>query len=417
MTQDHAININSAFTFAESKNRHLYIALAVLSVFFFSDAINTVLWIRGEPPKFSIYFRAFFQAIVLMSLFSALFSGTKLSSTNAKLAVLWILGVIFAMFGCLISMMHSPYANLFNTLHSVNKYLFVYLLFYFLTASFHATPINARKYFFKFYELIIYINAICPVIGLLFGIDLFESYPFGWKRFGYKGFIPIANDASVFWLIALFYSFVVFTDEKRKLPLFCSIIASALVGTKALYLCMPLAMMVYLLKFYPKYGIVATVAFISSLVFAIEFYLSDFLSLLSDRGDASSIVQTISALMNEGDVLIQLSSGRFSMEKDSLVTNFYASLYYWIPLNYLFGGAVSGGTEMDLYDVFSTFGIAGTILLLTGFSAIFLHIRKSFRLFFAAFIILLAVCSGHVMDNAMCMTYLCLFVLRAEERR
>ncbi len=385
-----------------------HIATFVMVVFFLGDVVNTLLWnIKGSPPKFSILFRTLFEAAML----AALFLNGKTSKLNQKMTLIWSAGMASAIFGELLFLIHYPTASFIEAFLSINKFLFVFLLFSFFHSMFAMSDARGKRYVFACYEWFIYINAFAPVIGLLLGLQIFESYPVG-DRFGYKGFIPIANDASLFWIVALFYGMVVYLDEKRILPLLCAIIASMLVGTKALWLLTPIALLVFTWKFFPKYGKILTLFAVVAVGVFGKLYLFDLLLFLEDKGGFWGVVEPVVAFMQGEDVMPSLSSGRYALDGDSLSDRFHLNLMYWGPLNYLFGGMYVG-TEMDVYDVYATFGIIGSFILAYGFYTIFSHIRSSFRWYFPAFIMLLAIMSGHVVQNAMNMTYVCLFVLKA----
>ena len=385
------------------------IVVGVMVLFYFGDIVNTILWnAKGSAPKFSIVFRALFEAIML----AALFLNGKIGKVNQKMAWLWGMGMGAAIFGEIVFQTRCPHANFVEAFLSINKYFFVFLLFSFFYSAFKVLDDDGKNLVYKIFDWIIYINAVSPVFGAAMGISLFDTYPNS-ERFGFKGFIPIANEASMFWLIALFYGMVVYVDERRLAPLFWSIVASVLLGTKALWLLMPLALLVFYWKFFPKYGRVVSLIVIIVTAGMIEVYLMDVLLFLEDKGGFLGVIEPVLAILQGQDVMPSLSSGRYALEGDSLRDRFDLNLQYWGLLNYLFGGMYAG-TEMDGYDIFATFGIVGTGILMYGFYVIVFRVRSTFSWFFAGFFLLLALLGGHVFQNAMNMTYLCLFVLRAE---
>lgn len=387
-----------------------WLPVIVVATFFVSDAVNTILWyMNGTAPKFSVFIRLLFEvaAFVLFAL------ELRPKKESALLIFLWICGMLFGMLGAIEFSFNYSNADTTSAFYSLNKYLFVYLEFVFLSLTTAYASSGAKRILFMAYDVIIYINAGCAILlGFVAKIHLFESYP-GTERFGYKGFIPIANDASMFWLVSIFYSICIFDAEKRKMPLIASIVAAMLVGTKALWLTVPLVGIYYVWKLSATKGKLLAIGIIMFAAYLIQYKLIAILELIGANRGLNSILEPVLAILQGGDIMPSLSSGRFSASGASLSDHFYLNLIHWDWINYIFGGSYIG-TEMDVYDVFATLGIIGTILLIGGYAVILSKIDKKYRYVFSFFLLLLATLGGHVFQNAMNMTYLCLFVLKSE---
>jgi len=389
-------------------NRRLWIAISVILTLFCADAVNSILWnIKGEPPKFSIYFRILLEILIIGLLFS-----NKIKITFCKPFLIAFAVYGLTMFADLIYAINCPYANILHSFYSKNKNFYVFFMFYFLGTSFYATPPQKRKYFFKAYEFVILTAFTSIVLGFLFNIQIFSTY--SGERFGYSGIIPRANESSVFWLIALFYSMAVLVREKRKFLLVCCCIACVLVGTKALLLLLIMVLPIFVWKFYPKYGKLFCLFSLMIAVVLFKIYITPVLDILGEKEGMQKIIQPIEILMNSDNysyAMSSVSSGRFSMEGEVRVYDrIDLNLAYWQPINYLLGGMFIG-TEMEIFDIPMKFGFVGVILLIYGYYLVVERIHNSFRRFFITFILILAIFSGHVFDNALCTTYLCLFVL------
>ncbi|WP_236263818.1 hypothetical protein [Dysgonomonas sp. Marseille-P4677] len=263
-----------------------------------------------------------------------------------------------------------------------------------------------RKYIFKAYELIIYINSFCAILGFIANVPLFKAY--STVRFGYIGFIPAQNEASLFWLIALFYSFYIYKEEKKKLPLVFSVIACLLLGTKAAWICVLVSVPWFFYKLYPNTG-KKIVAFLllATMVFVCVYYEK-----ISEYLKSVEMFSYFVWRLDKMDAVSIFLSGR-----DGFIYRFIETLDSWSWPNYLFGGVLTEGnshitTEMDLLDLIMIFGFVGAVIFLLIYKQIFSQIHRSYKTMFSVLFFSMAFIGGHVLWSALNAVYLCLFICK-----
>lgn len=390
-----------------SKKNYFTIIFVVILVFAFADAVNTILMSNASEtdyPKFSIYFRGLFEIFIIIWL---LFYRKFTIKEGLLLSLCFILSFscIFAYWILSISTKDANFSAFFSLL---NKTMFFFLCFIFINRALKKINLVQIKYVFKAYEFIIYINGICAILGLVFNLSLFKTY--STDRFGYIGFIPATNEASLFWLIALFYSFFIYKEEQKKLPLLFSIIACFLLGTKAAWIYVLISIIWFSYKFYPKMGKKIVVFSILGLgAFICIYYekISEYLKTLE-------IFSYFVWRLDKTDTVSILLSGR-----DEFIHRFFNTLSYWSLPNYLFGGILMEGknpiiTEMDLFDIIMIFGFVGAMIFLFIYKLIFSQIHKSYRVMFSFLFFTMAFISGHVLWSALNAVYLCLFICKTK---
>ena len=192
----------------------------------------------------------------------------------------------------------------------------------------------------------------------MFDIDLFSSYwDFGQQqiiRYGYKGLIPAQNEASGFFIIALFYfANATSTGHKNALPKFILVwIAMVLTGTKACLVAFPILLLyiLYWLKrrknaALPMLGITIIAVFCS-------LYYIDF---IMDEIAISIGYFTQSLARNKSNMITVISSGRnFAVMKT--LSYIFKNLRF---SNVLFGGhdTMYVTAEVDPVDILLKFGV------------------------------------------------------------
>lgn len=387
------------------KNFYFTVLFLVVIAFAFADTVNCILMPHDTEgisyPKFSIYFRGLLEIFILIWMFFQ----RKIVGKDLQIITCCCFLVICSIAAYLFLLSNGA-GNFMVFFSLLNKAIFFFICFVFVHNAFEKINLIQRKYVFKIYELIIYINSFCAILGLIFNISLFRTYVS--DRFGYIGFIPATNEASLFWLIALFYSLYVYKEEKKKIPLVFSIIACLLLGTKAGWICVLIAVPWFFYKLYPKEGkkiVIFLILTITIFVFVYYEKISDYLKSLEmfsyfvwrlDRMDAISI---------------------FLSGRDGLIIRFFNNLSFWSLPNYLFGGILTEGnnhiiTEMDILDIIMIFGFVGATIFLLVYMKIFSNIQKPYRVMFSFLFFSMAFISGHVLWSALNALYLCLFVCK-----
>jgi hypothetical protein len=385
-------------------------------MFFMTDSVNAVLWVLlGAAPKFSIFFRMAFEGLLI----GVLLAGPHVSKTSVRLAQLAVLVQCSALIGSLFFAIRCPYANVTESFYMVNKYIYTFLSFIFLSETYQRTAKEKRGSLFRVYEWLILLTCASETIGFLFNISVFLSYP-GTSRFGFRGLLPGANAASFFWIIAVFYGLAVWFKERRRAILLYSVIGAFLVGTKALWGLVPLALCLTFLSIYKKYRL--RIFTVSILLICILFLnMNTLLGKIDGDSSLNWIVEPVQILwnanekgtLNFGDfdyAVKVLTSARFALDGESNSDRFYKNTEYWTPVNFLFGGSYIG-TEMEVFDIPAQFGIVGTAMLLYGYWLMLKRIDSNIRWPFIVVSGILGSLGGHMLDNASSMMYLGLLCL------
>ncbi|MDR3002489.1 MAG: hypothetical protein LBU89_14670 [Fibromonadaceae bacterium] len=380
-------------------------ALAITVIAFaFADTVTSLMprGPAGEYPKFSIYFRMFFEVTVLCWLFFY----KKMNKNN--LLIIAIISILFLtyFFGFCIFSNNVGGLSLYDFIYLFNKYVFVFICFLFVYSSMKKMGYSYRKKIFKIYELVIYVYCFCTlVLGFILKMPAFFTYEHA--RFGFIGTIPAQNEASLFIIIALFYGCFVYRQEKRLLPLVAAFISGILLGTKAAFITSIAIPIWFLLKFYPKTGRIVTITALACLTIIAIIYSSQIVEYLY-------VLEALSHFTHGLDkgvgVLSVLLSGR-----DVFWDDFIWNLSLYGNINFLFGGGRLTAMEMDFFDTFLEFGLFGLIIYLIAYFVMFKNITSKYRFFFSLLFFSAAFIGGHIFLSAVNALYICLFVCKASE--
>jgi len=382
-----------------------FILACALIVFAFGDVANTIVYRSSrqfeevEYGKISIFFRAFFEIFVIF----CLFNGQKIDIYFKKLFLLLITLVSTSILGFLFLQINPLSAPFGTFIVNLNKSLFLFICFCFIFTIFEKLRDIQKRNIFKIYELIIYVNGFCAILGLIFDIPMFYTYAQR-HRFGFSGFLPAQNEASLFWLIALFYGYIVLNEEKRKLPLIIAIAGSVLLGTKAALISVIVSLIWFGWKFYRK----AFKIFLFAGIFIVPCLVSIFFKdNLEDMLNSYEYFQHYIYNIDRGtDALTILLSGR-----NTFMDTFFMQIDNWNFGNYLFGGYLQT-IEMDIFDSLLFFGIIGLILYFICFGFVFRNINSNYRMIFVSLYFSMAALGGHVFWSAVNTFYIILFILR-----
>lgn len=385
------------------KNNDYIILIIVIILFFISDAFNCIIGFRmnGDSyAKFSIYFRALFQAFLFVWI---IFNKIDKKEFNAILIPSMFL-ISASIFSYLILLTNIDNGSFSTYLPLLNKTFFFFFSFIFVSNTFDTINRNQQKNISRIYNIVICINGFSALLGFLFDIPLFKTYRN--ERFGYTGFIPATNEASLFWLIALFYSFYTYRKTKTIYPLIASIIGNLLLGTKASWLVLIIGISWFIYHFYPKKGRKLVVSLSVLLIFLSVIYSKK----ISDYINSLEIFSFFIYRLDKSDAFSVFLSGR-----DEFFYRFIDTLSEWSFTNYLFGGiSMKNGdyviTEMDILDIIMFLGFLGSIIYLLIYKHIFSKINKDYKYIFSIMFFSMAFISGHVFWSALNAIYLCLFI-------
>ncbi|WP_299824556.1 hypothetical protein [uncultured Pontibacter sp.] len=390
----HPTNLN-----AVSEEKLVYwVVKTALVLFFISDVLNRILIYYEFDFSASLYVRGFYELVFISII--AVYSNR--SRTSFFITIL----ILFCFFAAGIIAFSLNYPDDFNTLFHLsvfNKYIFVFIIYQAIN-SLKNKPTYIDN-LVALLENIFVLNSVIVIIGAAFQIDLLRSYP-GERslRFGYIGFIPAVNEATLFYLIGLslaYYRRYILNIETKKF--YVIVVASLLLGTKAIYLIIVSLLLLHLArtsKFKTKVYVISTILI---LAFAVKLYLG--------TPDAQVRFNLFYRLANEYGIMSMLLSSRDIL----LQTRFLANTDYWGIVNYLFGGQnqLRFLIEMDLFDMMLFFGIIGSILYLSLFFSSLFTFKKNryFNLYFILIYFTIAALGGHFFASALNALYLALAVL------
>jgi len=382
-----------------------FIVACTLIVFAFGDVANTIVNRTSrhigeeEYGKISIFFRAFFEIFVIF----CLFNGQKIGLYCKKLLLLLITLISTSILGFFFLQINTLSTKFVTFIVDLNKFLFLFICFCFIFTIFGKLQNGQQRKIFKIYELIMYINGFCAILGLIFDIPMFYTYTQR-QRFGFSGFVPAQNEASLFWLVALFYGYIVLNEEKRKFPLIIAIIGSVLLGTKAALISVVISLIWFGWKFHRKIFkrfLLASIFIVPCLIFIF------FRENVEEIFTSFEYFQYYIYRIDQGtDALTILLSGR-----NAFMDTFFMQINNWNFGNYLFGGYLHT-IEMDIFDSLLFFGIIGLILYFICFGFVFRNMNSHYRMIFVSLYFSMAALGGHVFWSAVNAFYIVLLVLR-----
>lgn len=232
------------------------------------------------------------------------------------------------------------------------KYLFK-TLFMFLVLSFlynNKKKINefigpTIQFLLKFGK----INVAIMLVGFMFEINLFKSYPNS-LRFGYNGVMPISGMGTYFYCFLLsISSYSLLKNKKNTLDFIIFFVGAILIGSKAIYLFLVLLTIILLSQLIKNKVISIAVIFLLSFMLLIlrEKLLNFYFNLSGNIIDVNS------------DFITKITSTRNILFKNAV--DYISNSWTWN--NYLFGAYnfIKIRVEFELIDLFLFFGLSGII--------------------------------------------------------
>lgn len=369
--------------------------VALLLIFFVGDAmVKSCYYAHCDFHNFSAITRGLFFAL---SLFVSLFYLTDFR----KKTLLFI--SILALFFFLGQYAFSPKGfedHLLDNLIYFSRYLFIFSILLFYNGL---RTIPLRKKALNTFEWIIIINTAALFVGFLFDMKMLKTYQ--GTRFGFSGFFLVPSISTFFYAISLSYlAFKIKEAPKYKLLFIAVLLASFLVGTKALLLfaALTLAHLFFLYKIYLHkifYG------FLAAAILLFFIFKNKLISVLE-----KTFSVLVSVYEESGFITMATSYRNINLQSD-LIEMVDAN---WGIINYLIGGTnfTRYRVEFDFIDVFLFFGIVGGVLYLIYY---FKHIIKFFKLtrfgkIQVGFILCIGFLSGSFFNNAPIALYLCVLL-------
>jgi len=368
---------------------------SALYVFFISDACNKILlFFQYDINRVAIVFRAFYE-ILFIGLILIFLNKARLTFIRVfvSLFILFLLGQIMFSFR-----FNGDYNYLENVL-IFNKYFFAFIIFF---AIYKIQYSNRFVEIISLLERIFIFNSVCVILGSVFSIALFRTYIDQPYRYGYSGFIPAQNEATLFFIIGIsyFYYKKYILDVKSKG--FWLVVGSALlVGTKGIYFFIILLIIYHFLSNSGVKTKLLSAIFLAAASLALSFFLK--------TETAQTLLGYFIVKAEQGGITDMLLSGRLT----SLAEKSQEILENWNILNYLFGGQDQNrfAIEMDFLDLFFFFGAVGGVIYLTLYFYTFFKLQRNntFQFFFIFSFFVVAFFGGHFFFSTTNALYLCLF--------
>ncbi len=302
-------------------------------------------------------------------------------------------------------LIHKGYENSVS-IGSRIYYFAKYVFLFFLIPVVNAISVKKLNSIINILIGFALLNIIFIVLGFLFDINIFKSYP-NTIRYGYNGLLPIQGAGSFFYIFTLsvvYYRYYVEYKSEQKvsaytyLQLGAMLIGSILVGTKAIILFMLLLAFIDVYFRLGKRILVISSMIISGILFfvfldPIIFAMLRFFNLHESLYLDNSLW---TFLTSKRDILLEQAI-KYINEN-------------WDIVNYIFGGIDFGQirVEFEIVDLFLFFGIAGIIIYTLFFKKMFYaknHIVYNVLLSVA---ILISFLSGNLMSSMTNSLFFCI---------
>jgi hypothetical protein len=382
-----------------------------LYVFFICDAIDAyIFYVTHQFARLSIIPRTVFEFSILC--FFVLEKRTNKRAGILLVCILILINVFFLGFGSFVS--RNTNANILQNIILLNKMFFFFICVSFLQYLKDTKTEFDLKMVFRTYETLILINGTAMIAGLIFNIHFLSSYgalingSHEASRFGYKGFIEAINEATVFWVIALFYGLYLYKIERRKMHFLISIFCCIILGSKGgLFFCLFILFLFYFLQ-HKRTGLVLFLSLIAISPFLFKMLLHFYETL--------PIFGYFRYRQSVGvDVFSILVSGRDTFILTRFLTNI---LEKWTLINWFFGGQdiTASLIEMDLFDTFLFLGFVGTIIYFAMYFLTFSELRRPLKRLFIVSYFLLAIFNGHTFWSGVNAMYLAIFITKASQQ-
>lgn len=380
-----------------SKLLNLVLSSALI-LFYLADGANKFIQIESasiyangdvysESFSASIYFRFLYELIFLFFIYKFY---DKQRGKGIMLLFALFVSFIIGQFIFQLSY-HNPGYNFVYHIVLFNKYIFLFIIYYGIKDVVQDKRVLIKLG--KLLESIYVINSLLIFIGVAFQITLFKSYFSMDYRYGFDGLIGSINEATLFYIIGISFLYFNYLNQNKGFwSLWICIIASLLMGAKAMYLFLFLLLLHHIIfRANLVQKIVSVTVFILGILAALPTLLSDKYSYLYDF---------FIYMYEKNGLLSTITSGR----SDFVMTKFLENLNLWNGFNYFFGGTdqFKFYIEMDFFDSILYLGIIGTVILMVLYFSTFFKKMKlgSVRLFFCVSFFLVAFMAGHFFSSA-----------------
>ncbi|WP_046755334.1 hypothetical protein [Kordia jejudonensis] len=331
--------------------QNIYVYLIVLLLV--ADFVTKMI-VRLTDLQLNYYPSTIVKALLIcFTLFFFLKLGDKKAWTYVvAILVIFLLGLVF-----------DPERQLSLGYINGKFYYFIRHLYFFLLIPILANLSQETwKKIIKILIIFAKVNAIFIVLGLLFDINVFKSYPYT-NRFGFNGLLPIQGAGTFYYIfvisIVYYKGFTEYRNFKKinrstLLDFIILVVAALLLGTKGAYLFLFLLLLAdVFFRQERKRLVYFTVGSLTLLfVFFSEKIAINMLKLM----DLSTTIYTDNGLIT---VLLSYRDLLFISAMEYIEIN-------WNAINYLIGGTnfTILKVEIELVDIFLFFGVVGIIIYL-----------------------------------------------------
>ena len=346
------------------------------------------------------------KGIVILLLFIAYLTRLRqkaFSSIYLSMAILFIVWF----FGFFLSWFNEPNFDPAESLIVLNRY------FLFLILSCAFLDWSEGKYFEiecgRILDFFFIINNAFIFIGFFFKIDLLSTYdPYseygeGW-RFGYKGLIFGQNAVAAIYTIGIAYLFreAFKYGNSKVFLLITTCLATILIGTKATWITLVLIGGYYLYVYRIKTLILFIIPILAGLAYSFVLYWQvireKYMTFIVDKYETMDFFTFWTSNRNG-----LLSNVINHIDED------------WTFVNFIIGDAISY-VEMDFFDLYFYFGIAGLIYLFIYIKLCFIKDKTQDNWYFFGVWMTMAFVAGHIINSAIVPLFYLLFIFSARDK-
>ena len=326
--------------------------IATILIFFLGDVGRNLA--MSDESSF-IRYTAISKGLVL-AIYVVVFSLNFKFYRSDKPARNWSLALVILLSCFLLAQLLGDFED--NKLEGIKKNLvyvsrFLYMPVTFLLFYPLLTRTDKTWKLFRLFEIFFFINCALIVLGAIFDIAAFRTYDI-FTRFGYMGIYNSNNQASYYFILMMIFYYYQVSQGSKPYKLIAVILCSLLLGTKKIYLFLPL-LFAYDFFRYRRYRNKWLVISMLSLIGLLFLLRDKVLAFLEEYFNALVVLQ------RKKGWLSMLSSTR-DAELKATYENVVVAKWEWY--NYLIGGAdfYNNRSEMELFDIFFFFGLFGLLV-------------------------------------------------------
>lgn len=379
---------------SKSKIYTFIISFFIIAEFISNLATKYAYYNQQSFYRYSLIVRTIFEVIMIFHLC------LNLDKKRLKIFIAIILLFYCFIFGQLIIQLPDIYESFIT----FNKYIYLFIAYLF-SEEILSLPYRDKEKIYSLITKIFILNTVFILIGVIFNISIFKSFPTMSYRFGYNGVFMAGNEASYVIICGLSFFYYKCVYEKTNSRLFFFFLLGAMLsGMKAVYIFIILLSAFHLFSKMKLKQIIKYIGFIlaPALLFTIYYIQSQYFI------KHTAFFQR--AYQDHGLFYMLVSGRNTIMEKEGSII-----LSQWTPINYFIGGQQISKyiMEMSFFDLFFFFGLAGSVLYLILFYHLLMKglMKYKFFIFFFFALLSLAFFGGHFFKSPTLAMYFSLIVI------